>query len=285
MTRLTIGMPLYNNARTIERAVKSLQQQTFGDFRLLMSDDGSTDDTPAIAERLAAGDSRLTFTRQPRNLNYGNFRYVLSRAETPLFAFAAGDDWWLPTYMERCVELLDKNPEAVCATTRTCFVYEDGESFVTPGTVALTGSPEENIAKYFDLYYENSRMYGVFRTGVAKRAFPNGDHYAYDVTFSAASMREGVHLEYPEVLMHREITPPERYIEYVRRDNGWWLTRFFPLLPMTWSLFVEKRIPRTRKVIAALLNVNLLQHRVYVERFHPRLLPLSDKLLRWFSVH
>ena len=46
--RLTIGMPLYNNASTIARALESLLAQSFMDFTIIASDDGSTDDTVQI---------------------------------------------------------------------------------------------------------------------------------------------------------------------------------------------------------------------------------------------
>ena len=92
--RLTIGMPIYNNGSTISRALDSLLAQSFQNFRLLISDDGSSDSTCEICDAYAARDSRVTVFRQPVNLNYGNFRYVLQRADTPLFMFAAGDDYW-----------------------------------------------------------------------------------------------------------------------------------------------------------------------------------------------
>src|SRR5690242_20323725 len=71
--RLTIGMPLYNNGHTIERALDSLVRQSLRSFCLMISDDGSTDRTIQICTEYARRDSRITLVRQPRNLNYGNF--------------------------------------------------------------------------------------------------------------------------------------------------------------------------------------------------------------------
>jgi glycosyltransferase involved in cell wall biosynthesis len=283
MPALTIGMPVYNNARTLERAVRSLQEQTFGDFRLLISDDGSADDTLQVAQRIAAEDARIVVERQPRNLNYGNFRHVLSKASSPYFMFAAGDDWWAPTFVERCIGLLEEDSRRICANSQVLFVPDGADPFPSANTGPLVGTPAENIACVLERFHENSRMYGVFRTEVARRAFPRGNHHAYDVTFSVASLREGLHVEWPEVLMYREFTEPDRYLEYVRNDNHTWISRLFPLLPMTWSLLVEKRIPWTRRIIAALVNVNLSYHTRYVARYHPRLVPVADRMQRWLS--
>jgi glycosyltransferase involved in cell wall biosynthesis len=278
--RLTIGMPLYNNARTLERAVRSLLRQTFTDFVLLLSDDGSKDDTARIARELAAEDPRIVIVQQPVNLNYGNFRYVLEAADTELFVFAAGDDWWEPEFLEACVALLDEQPDAVLVTPLVRFFPDKGESYLATGTFPLTGSPAENVAEYLEKLYDNTRMYGVFRTGPAKRAFPRTDHHAFDLTFSIASLRDGVHLEIPRELMGREVTPTERYVEYVRRDNPSALSRLFPLLPMTRSLLFEMRVPRTRRVLRALCQANMVRHRDYMRRYHPRLFRAEEPVLR-----
>ena len=124
--RLTIGMPIYNNGRTVSRALDSLLAQSFEDFRLLISDDGSTDSTAEICDAYAARDSRVTVFRQPANLNYGNFRYVLQRADTPFFMFAAGDDYWHVDYVARMIEMLDRGALAVCAVSQVEFV-KDGK--------------------------------------------------------------------------------------------------------------------------------------------------------------
>ena len=91
-----------------------------------MSDDGSTDETVPVCEAVARRDARVEVVRQPTNLNYGNFRYVLRRADTPLFMFAAGDDYWHPDYARRMIDLLDRQPDVVCAVSRVDFVKKDG---------------------------------------------------------------------------------------------------------------------------------------------------------------
>src|SRR5437763_6697640 len=75
--RLTIGMPLYNNAETIRRSLDSLLGQSYTGFRILISDDGSRDDGPEICDEYARRDSRIEVVCQPHNLNYGNFSYLV----------------------------------------------------------------------------------------------------------------------------------------------------------------------------------------------------------------
>src|SRR5271156_669709 len=59
---VSVIIPVYNGARTIDRALKSVFDQTFSDYEIVICDDGSTDDTPAI---LAKHGDRIRVVRQP----------------------------------------------------------------------------------------------------------------------------------------------------------------------------------------------------------------------------
>ena len=271
--RLTIGMPLYNNALTIRRALDSLLAQSFAEFRILISDDGSTDDGPRVCEEYARHDSRIEVFRQPTNLNYGNFRFVLERASTPFFMFAAGDDYWHPDYAARMIEALDANPRAVCAVSRVEFVKEGETIPRAAGTEPLLGDAAANIECFLGGPAANTRMYGVFRTDVARRAFPPRDFHAYDWAFSVGTLREGTHLEVPEILMWRDHTDPDRYIEYVRRDARGAISRLFPMLPLTGDVLFRLRVPINYPLLRQLFWLNIYSHLRYLQRYHPSAAP------------
>lgn len=268
--RLTVGVPLYNNAETVERALASLLAQTAGELRILASDDGSTDDTCDRVRKLAATDGRIELVTQPQNLNYGNFRFVAQRAETPYFMFAAGDDWWEPTFVERCLGTLEASPEAVCAVSRVRFHERDGTWKDTPGTAPLTGTVVENLVSFLRFPSCNSRMYGIFRADVARRAFPERNYHAYDFAFTIRTLLYGQHLEIPDVLLHRDKTQVSTYRDYVRRDLHRVSERLFPLLPMTRDLLGDREFPKDTAVLRALGQLNWQHHLAYTERFHPR---------------
>jgi hypothetical protein len=279
MPRLTIGMPLYNNERTILRALNSIEAQTFRDFTVLLSDDGSTDATVALAQSVVSRDARFSLIRQPTNLNYGNFRVLVGSARTELFMFAAGDDFWDPRFVESCIQCLDANPQAVAAVSRVEFVEQVPPKYSTD-TFPLDRAIHKNIESFLRNSGDNSRMYGVFRTSPAQAAFPTTDHHAYDWTFSVATLLAGTHLEIPQVLMYREATPHERYAHHARRDAAGLVDRLFPLRAMTVALLREKRIPASRGVLRALVWTNLRAHAEYVRVFHPRYARIASVVLR-----
>ncbi len=104
---ITIGMPVYNGAATIARAILSLQAQTFKDWTLVVSDNASTDSTGAIAAAFAERDPRIRVIHQPRNIGpSANFKAVLASAEAPLFGWLADDDWLSTDWLESLVPVV-----------------------------------------------------------------------------------------------------------------------------------------------------------------------------------
>jgi glycosyltransferase involved in cell wall biosynthesis len=266
-------MPLYNNAETIRRALDSLLAQSYTGFRILISDDGSTDGGADICDEYAQRDSRIEVFRQPKNLNYGNFRYLLERAATPFFMFAAGDDYWHRDYAARMIEALDQDAAAVCAVSRVAFVKDGGVVPRAGGTEPLLDDAATNIVRFLAGPAANTRMYGIFRTDVARRAFPPRDFHAYDWAFSVGTLREGTHIEVPEVLMWRDHTDPDRYIEYVRRDARGVFARLFPMLPLTADVLGRLRVPKSYALIRQLFWLNAFSHLRYLQRYHPSVAP------------
>ncbi|RYF00666.1 MAG: glycosyltransferase, partial [Oxalobacteraceae bacterium] len=62
---IDVILPAYNAEKTIVEALRSLQDQTFTDFRVLVVNDGSTDDTASIVSGMAEADPRIVLLSQP----------------------------------------------------------------------------------------------------------------------------------------------------------------------------------------------------------------------------
>jgi glycosyltransferase involved in cell wall biosynthesis len=61
--RVSVAIPVYNSASTLERCIRSAMRQTLADIEILVADDGSTDDSATVADRLAQEDSRIRVLR------------------------------------------------------------------------------------------------------------------------------------------------------------------------------------------------------------------------------
>ena len=110
--RVTVLTTTHNGARLIGRTIDSILGQTFGDFELLVVDDGSTDDTLAVLAEYR--DPRLRLVRTPQTLGVvgsRNFGFALARGA--LVAALDHDDLSLPTRLARQVAYLGAHPEVV----------------------------------------------------------------------------------------------------------------------------------------------------------------------------
>jgi glycosyltransferase involved in cell wall biosynthesis len=125
---VTVVIPAYNAAATIQRAVDSALAQTYRNFEIIVIDDGSRD---ATAEIVAAYQSPLIqLLRLPRNQGEsGAMNEGIAAAKGELIAFLDADDEWLPTKLARQVEALKSNPNAVMATCACRFIDSQGNMF------------------------------------------------------------------------------------------------------------------------------------------------------------
>jgi glycosyltransferase involved in cell wall biosynthesis len=165
---VTIGMPVYDGAAYVEKAVVSLLAQTFGDFELLLSDDCSTDETPAICDRFARADSRVRFIRQDSHLGMmRNFQYVLDQSRAPLFMWAAQDDLWDPRFIETTKALLDEDPSAIGAMTAVEVVegFGDGDTMFREVVRLPNQASSDALTRLLAVTAEGpGAIYGLFRT-------------------------------------------------------------------------------------------------------------------------
>ena len=111
---VSVIMPAYNAARYISAAVESILAQTFGDFELLIVDDGSTDRTPALLAHFAERDERVEVIDQEHAGYVRALNLMLDRARGELVARMDADDIAHPGRLRQQVEFLSTRPEVVC---------------------------------------------------------------------------------------------------------------------------------------------------------------------------
>jgi glycosyltransferase involved in cell wall biosynthesis len=125
---VSIGLPTYNRADLLKRAIDSLLGQTYQNIELIISDNCSSDGTRKLCERYAAADSRVRYHRQNENIGIiANGLYVIKEARGEYYMWASDDDWWNPKFIELLKNSLDRNPEYGTAMSSLVREYTDGE--------------------------------------------------------------------------------------------------------------------------------------------------------------
>lgn len=122
-----ILMATYNGERFVGEQIESIQRQTYRNWRLLVSDDCSSDGTLDIVKAYAAGDSRISVSSE--GVRYGgakkNFMSLLMKSDSPYVMFCDQDDVWLPEKIEMSLTELRgmEGPQS----NSPCLVFTDME--------------------------------------------------------------------------------------------------------------------------------------------------------------
>lgn len=132
--RISVIMGLYNCEDTLERAVRSIIDQTYRNWNLIMCDDGSTDGTCRVAKQLAEWNPDkiiLIHNDKNRHLAYSLNR-CLEQADGEYIARMDADDVSMPERFERQVAFLDKHPDHILCGTQILIHSElSGQDYIS----------------------------------------------------------------------------------------------------------------------------------------------------------
>ena len=105
MEQIDILLATYNGEKYLKQQIDSILSQTYSNFRLIISDDCSTDGTRKILKEYKEKDKRITVYFQEKNLGYvKNFEFLLGKVENEIYALSDQDDVWLPEKIEKSIE-------------------------------------------------------------------------------------------------------------------------------------------------------------------------------------
>lgn len=163
-TKLTIGMPVFNDVNFIEESIKSILNQSFSDFKLIISDDGATDGSELICQEYAKQDTRITYIRQEKNLGISkNMMYLLNQCETEFFMWAGDDDLYDEKFIEECLNLLKSDPNSISAFCKYDLINENNEHISTRDCSSYRNTNKVKRIKSLIHSEDDGFGYGIFR--------------------------------------------------------------------------------------------------------------------------
>ena len=175
--KVSIGLPVFNGEKFIRKKLESILSKTFQDFTIVISDNGSTDHTCKICEEISKMDDRITFFHHKENKGfYWNYNFVLNKAETKYFVFAAADDIWSKNFLESNINVLEKCKELV-GSIGECSLFNriiDSNTHKSEINILknsrkyqyvhpVKGELKEKIRFYLD-FQMGPQFYSIFRT-------------------------------------------------------------------------------------------------------------------------
>lgn len=128
---LTFLVPCFNYARYLRECVASIQAQSFTDWEMLILDDASTDETPAVARRLSSEDKRVRYHRRERNIGHlANYNDGIKRAAGELIWLISADDCLArPDVVAEFVAQFQESPQLGLAFSRVQCIDEQSNPY------------------------------------------------------------------------------------------------------------------------------------------------------------
>jgi len=143
--KINVLVPSFNHARYVEQTLRSIYSQTLKPAKLLVIDDGSSDDSPQIIERLLKQcPFDAEFIHRPNKGLTKTLNEGLSKlSDSEFFAYIGSDDIWFPKFLERRIDQLSKNPRASLAFGHS-FVIDENNN-ITDSTADWVEFDESRI--------------------------------------------------------------------------------------------------------------------------------------------
>lgn len=160
MEKIDILLATYNGETYLKEQLDSILNQTYSNFRILISDDNSEDSTKNIIEEYAKKDNRIKFFFQERNLGViANFEFLLKKVEAEFYMFSDQDDIWKDNKIELSMKkILEEN----CDLVYTNLEVVDKDLNITYDSYWKLKGLEEKVKKYnnFESLYLNNFITG-----------------------------------------------------------------------------------------------------------------------------
>ena len=171
--RVSIGVPVYNGERYVAKALDILLAQTFQDYEIIISDNGSSDGTARICQEYLARDRRISYIRYEHTVSpVGNFCRTAAHARGEYFTWTAFDDVRPLDAIERCVAALDAHPACVMAhgpVIADC-IRKGTTVFIEHRMDLARADVRARIGTFTREMLYNGMLYGVYRLESLRKA-------------------------------------------------------------------------------------------------------------------
>ncbi len=143
----SVVIPTYNRAKSIEEAVRSVLDQTFRDFELIVIDDGSTDNTSEILKPITEEDKRLKYVYQENAERSAARNHGIELSKGEYICFLDSDDIYLLEHLEMFHKTIESHDKAVALFLSNAIMELDGTRRKEAPYVTQTDDPVELMLK------------------------------------------------------------------------------------------------------------------------------------------
>ncbi len=203
-----MAIPVFNGDRWIRPTIESILSQTFENFELVIVDNSSTDDTVQICREFAQQDKRVVLHVNETNIGAAlNFNKAFEVSDAEYFKWASSNDIIAPTFLERCVEVLDTEPDVVIAAPKTQIIDENDEVVeqCNEDMHLCQDDPFERFTAFLDRVRLNNLEQALMRSDVLRETTLQAVYPGSDTVLVAEMAARGKVHQIPEFLLSRRV--------------------------------------------------------------------------------
>jgi glycosyltransferase involved in cell wall biosynthesis len=204
---VSIALPVFNGEDFLGDALDSILAQSYADFELIICDNASDDRTREICEAYSASDDRVRYLGSDVNRGAAwNYNRGLEAASGRYFKWASHDDLCAPTYIERCVEVLDRASESVVLAYPKTVLIDGAGQFLRPyedGLNLRSPRPHRRLRALIRNLVMSNAVFGLIRRDALEKTRRHGTYVSADYILLAELALLGQFWEIPEPLFLR----------------------------------------------------------------------------------
>lgn len=144
MPYFSVIIPVYNKEKFIENTIKSVLQQRFSDFELILVNDGSNDNSEVQIKKFS--DNRITYYTKENGGASTARNFGLEKAKANYITFLDADDYWYPDFLQEMASCIEEFPNHKIFSAA---IEVESEKVIFPSQYSIRKSSEREIVNYF----------------------------------------------------------------------------------------------------------------------------------------
>jgi glycosyltransferase involved in cell wall biosynthesis len=236
--KLSVGIPTYNRAAKLARAIESVLAQTHTNLELVVVDDASSDVTEIVCTRFTEHDARVRYLRSPTHRGAtANFNLLAEQLRGDYVTVLADDEWFDRDYLERCSAELARASDAALAYGRVECVHQEPPRARTRQVSLDQASASGRVLACLGGFSDQSIRGWIMPRRVLQAATPLRDGLANEQLLAAALVVQGRALAVETTAINRELKDGEHELSAMSAGlapSGW--QSALPHLAISWEL-------------------------------------------------
>lgn len=172
--KISILLPIRNEAPWLEQRLTSILEQDFDNYELIIGDNASDDGSDIICSSYAENDSRIKIYQHEENIGAtNNFNFLFGKATGEYLVVAGGHDLWSKNYIRLLKDKLDSDNKTIIAFGTTSYIDENGKHIPKIRGLYSTEGVSSQVRR-FNIYMwaDQNPIYGMARKTEALECFP-----------------------------------------------------------------------------------------------------------------